>query len=257
MVSRRDAARSVPIVGLVRRVAGRKIMGPAGYQRWRGLLFMHWPVPLQALRPLVPSALALDSFAGQAYISLIPFVIAESRPASAPAALATRFLETNLRTYVRAPDGEPGIYFFSLEASSLLAVAAARLLFGLPYFPAAMSTRREGSSIDYVSRRRGARDTVVEVTWSVDGATAPAAPGTRDHFLIERYSLYVTRRTGLYRGRVRHPPYPLHRAVVRRLRQTVVRAAGLPEPTQPPFCHCSPGVDVDIFWLERIATSPG
>src|SRR5207249_11690483 len=133
--------------GLVRRVAGRKIMGPAGYQRWRGLLFMHWPVPLQALRPLVPSALALDSFAGQAYISLIPFVIAESRPASTPAALATRFLETNLRTYARASDGEPAIYFFSLETSSLLATAAAPPLFRLPDVPAPMSTRPECPSI--------------------------------------------------------------------------------------------------------------
>ena len=76
---------------------------------------------------------------------MIPFRIAESRPARAPRALATRFLEVNLRTYVRAADDEAGIYFFSLEASSLLAVAAARLLYGLPYFPAAMSTRSEGS----------------------------------------------------------------------------------------------------------------
>ena len=75
---------------------------------------------------------------------MIPFRIAESRPARAPRALATRFLEVNLRTYVRAADDEAGIYFFSLEASSLLAVAAARLLYGLPYFPAAMSDPKRG-----------------------------------------------------------------------------------------------------------------
>ena len=118
---------------------------PAGYQRWRDLLFLHWPVPRDVIRPLLPNGLEIDSLAGQAYVSLIPFVIAESRPARVPRALAARFLETNLRTYVRAPDGEPGIYFFSLEASSLLAVAAARLLYGLPYFPAAMSMRRDES----------------------------------------------------------------------------------------------------------------
>ena len=225
---------------------------PAGYQRWRDLLFLHWPVPRDVIRPLLPNGLEIDSLAGQAYVSLIPFVIAESRPARVPRALAARFLETNLRTYVRAPDGEPGIYFFSLEASSLLAVAAARLLYGLPYFPAAMSMRRDGADVEYVSHRRGARDALVEVTWSIGDAMDAAVAGTRDHFLIERYNLYVARRGGLYRGRVRHPPYPLRRAAAKRLRQTVLSAAGLPTPTDPPLCHYSPGVDVEIFWPERI-----
>jgi uncharacterized protein len=231
---------------------------PTGRQRWRDLLFMHWPVPLEALRSRVPHGLELDSFAGQAYVSLIPFEIVESRPAGAPRGLASRFLETNVRTYVRAQDGEPGIYFFSLEASSWLAVTAARVLFGLPYFPAAMSMRREGAQIEYRSRRRGAREAMVEVAWSIGEAAEAAAAGTRDHFLIERYSLYVTRRGKLYRGRVRHPPYPLRRARVTHLRETLLRAAALPAPSGAPICHYSPGVDVDIFWLQRVATvSPG
>jgi uncharacterized protein len=224
-------------------------VGPAGYQRWRDLLFVHWPVPIETLRPLVPPQLEIDSFAGQAYVSLIPFVIVDSRPASAPQALASRFLEVNLRYQ----GSEPGIYFFSLEASSLLAVAAARLLFGLPYFPAAMSMRRAGSRIEYTARRRGARDVRLDTAWSIGDEIGAAADGTRDHFLIERYSLYVTRRARLYRGRVRHLPYPLRRATLERLVQTIADAAGIPAPTDPPFCHCSPGVDVEIFWLERLA----
>ena len=232
-------------------------MGLVGHQCWRDLLFLHWPVSREALRPLVPDTLEIDAFAGQAYVSLIPFAITESRAAGAPRVLATRFLETNLRTYVRAAGREPGIYFFSLEASSLLAVAAARLLFGLPYFPAAMAMRREGADIEYSSRRRGARDAMVEVAWSIGEAIESAAAGTRDHFLIERYCLYVARGGRLYRGRVRHPPYPLRRAAVRRLVQTVVMAAGLSDPTPPPLCHYSPGVDVDIFWLERVTSFPG
>ena len=189
---------------------------PAGYQRWRDLLFLHWPMPRDVIRPLLPNGLEIDSLAGQAYVSLIPFVIAESRPARVPRALA------------------------------------ARLLYGLPYFPAAMSMRRDGADVEYVSHRRGARDALVEVTWSIGDAMDAAVAGTRDHFLIERYNLYVARRGGLYRGRVRHPPYPLRRAAAKRLRQTVLSAAGLPTPTDPPLCHYSPGVDVEIFWPERI-----
>src|SRR5262249_60438685 len=105
---------------------------PAGRQRWRDLLFLHWPVPRDALRPLVPRGLEIDSFAGESYVSLILFEIIESRPAGAPRVMASHFLETNVRTYVRDADGEPGVYFFSLEASSLLAGNAAPLRFRLP-----------------------------------------------------------------------------------------------------------------------------
>jgi uncharacterized protein YqjF (DUF2071 family) len=229
---------------------------PVGYQRWRDLLFLHWPLPPEALRPLVPPALELDLYTGRAYVTLIPFLIAESRPAGVPPALAMRLLETNLRTYVRAADGQAGIYFFSLEASSRLAVAAARVLYGLPYFPAAMSMRKEGSRVVYASRRRGARDARLELAWSIGATLGSAAPGTREHFLIERYALYVVRRGGLYRGRVRHRPYPLCEAAVERLSETLLRAAGLPAAVGPPLSHYSPGVDVEIFWLERVRASP-
>jgi uncharacterized protein YqjF (DUF2071 family) len=230
---------------------------PAGHQRWRDLLFVHWPILAETLRPLVPRPLEIDSFDGQAYISLIPFVIADSRPAGALRALASRFLEVNLRTYVRYPGSEPGIYFFSLEASSWLAVAAARLMFGLPYFAADMSLRRAGPRIEYSARRRGAGGVRLEIAWSIGGETAAAAGGTREHFLIERYSLYVTRRGRLYRGRVRHLPYRLRLATLESLVQTIVSAVGIPEPTDPPFCHYSPGVDVEIFWLERLEAGSG
>ncbi len=208
--------------------ASRGNQRPVGYQRWRNLLFVHWPMPLEALRPLVPRELEIDLFTGQAYVSLIPFLIDESRPIGVPPALATRLLETNLRTYVRAV---------------------------LPYFPAVMSMRSEDSRTVYASRRRGAHDARLDVTWSVGEPMGTAVAGTRDHFLIERYNLYVARRAGLYRGRVRHRPYPLRRATLEHLSETVLSAAGLPAPAEPPLCHYSPAVDVDIFWLERVRRS--
>jgi len=156
----------------------------AGFQRWRELLFLHWAMPPGALRPLVPAALELDLFEGAAWVTLIPFEIVESRPRGIPGALAARFLEVNLRTYVRGPDGEPGIYFWSLEASSLLAVVGARLLYGLPYFPARMSMRRAGTRVEYTSRRRFGASAELRLGWTVAEAIGTARPGTLDHFLI-------------------------------------------------------------------------
>ena len=220
-------------------------------QRWRDLLFVHWALPAAAVRPLVPAALELDHRDGQAWVTLIPFLIAESRPAWLPRALSSAFLETNLRTYVRGPDGEPGIYFFSLEAASVAAVLAARAGYGLPYFPAAMSRRVAGDRIEYASRRRVGPPAALDVAWRIGSALGTAAAGSPDHFLVERYMLYVIRGHRLHRGRVRHAPYPLHTATVERLSESLRAAAGLPTGTEPALYHHSPGVDVEIFALER------
>jgi uncharacterized protein YqjF (DUF2071 family) len=166
------------------------------------------------------------------------------------------FLEVNLRTYVRSPDGEAGIYFFSLEASSWLAVAGARLGYGLPYFPAAMRRQVEdgGATIRYrSSRRAGGRGAALEVVWRTGGPFGTAAPASLDHFLIERYTLFVVRRGRLYRARVRHQPYPLATASVEPVRESLFAQAGLPPlPASPPLVHFSPGVDVDIGWRRLV-----
>jgi len=225
-------------------------------QRWRDLLFVHWPMPAERVRPLVPPALALDLHDGHAWITMIPFLIAESRPAWVPPILASTFLETNLRTYVHGPDGEPGIYFFSLEAASAPAVAVARLVYGLPYFLAAMSRRVDGQRIVYASQRRHGPRADLAITWTVGEPMGTAAPGGRDHFLVERYRLYVTRRGDLRRGRVRHAPYPLRRATIEQLSESLLNAAGLPAPGDSPLCQHSPGVDVEIFPLESPRAHP-
>jgi uncharacterized protein YqjF (DUF2071 family) len=222
---------------------------PVGYQCWRDLLFIHWPMAVGSVRPLVPRELELDLYEGEAYVSLIPFVVAESRPRGAPRVLASRFLETNLRTYVRTADGEVGVYFLSLDASSLLAVSFARLFYGLPYFPAVMSIATQEHRTEYAARRRRARDAHIEVDWVLGAPIGHAPEGTRDHFLIERYSLFVRRGGAIYRGRVRHSSYPLRQVSVTHLSETLLAAAGLRRPNGPPLYHYSPGVDVEIFWL--------
>ncbi|MFL5307740.1 MAG: YqjF family protein [Polyangia bacterium] len=227
---------------------------PVGHQDWRDLLFVHQPVPVELLRRLVPLPLTIDTFDGQGWATLIPFAIQGSRPAGAPAALGMSFLETNLRTYVRSPGGEAGIFFFSLEASSWLAVAGARAAYALPYFPARMECRKDGNAFQYRSvRRLGGAGAELEVTWEVGTFMGPAAPGRLDHFLVERYVLFAQRGDQILRARVRHQPYPLCAATVPSLRETLFAHAGLPALAHPPpLAHFSPGVDVDIFWRARI-----
>ena len=125
---------------------------------WDMLAFLHWPVPAAALAARLPRGLALDTFEGQAYLGVVPFEMARTRFRWAPAIpTATRFLELNVRTYVTA-GGRPGVWFFSLDAASKLAVRGARATFRLPYFDAKMAARREGDTVHYTSERthRGA-----------------------------------------------------------------------------------------------------
>ncbi len=225
---------------------------PVGHQKWRDLLFLHQPVPGELLRRLVPQPLSIDRFEGQAWVTLIPFAIQGSRPAGAPDRLSMSFLETNLRTYVRSPQGEPGIFFFSLEASSWLAVAGARAAYALPYFPARMECHKDadGATVSYRSvRRLGGAGAGLAVTWRIGAPLGTASPGTLDHFLVERYVLFAQRRHRLLGARVRHASYPLRAAAVSSLDETLCAQAGLPAmPSPPPMVHFSPGVDVDIFW---------
>jgi uncharacterized protein YqjF (DUF2071 family) len=237
----------------------------SGVQRWRTLLFVHWEVDAAVLRPLVPAGLTLDTFEGRAFVGLVPFTMEGIRLAWAPPVPGTRrFHETNIRTYVHAGGKDPGVWFFSLDAASSLAVRVARAFFHLPYFRARMELDVQSARISYRSARLWPAP--VPATLALDatiGEALPhAAPGTLEHFLAERYVLYAEGRGRLHRGRVHHSPYPLRAARVDRMEQTLLDAAGLPglgagdsasRARGPCSVLYSPGVDVDIFPIDPIA----
>ena len=221
----------------------------AGTQNWRELLFVHWTFPVDVVRPLVPPALELDAWDGRAWIGVVPFLMRDVRSAWMPRRLGLDFLETNVRTYVHHR-GVPGVYFFSLEASSWLAVQVARRVWPLPYFHADMTTRREAATFTYRSTRRSGARPYIETSWQLGEHLGPSAAGTLDHFLLERYVLFNTGRRGQLRsGRVHHQPYPAQRATVTRLSQTLVTAAGVPldAGAMPETVHYAEGVDVEVF----------
>src|SRR5256885_16970604 len=100
---------------------------------WNDLLFAHWPVPCAQLRPLVPDCFSLDTFDGTAWLGVVPFRMTGIKAVGAPSVPGlSAFLELNVRTYVTA-GGKPGVYFFSLDAASPVAVRVARRFFHLPY----------------------------------------------------------------------------------------------------------------------------
>ena len=137
------------------RPAGR----PAMFQQWRDLLFLHWEYPAATIQATLPEGLHLDTFAGKAYLGVIPFFMRNVRPRFLPGLpRLSNFMELNVRTYVHDEAGVPGVWFYSLDANQPLAVKIARRFFHLPYEHAAMeSSRTESGAIHYRSLRVGYR----------------------------------------------------------------------------------------------------
>jgi uncharacterized protein len=224
-------------------------------QRWSRLLFLHWPIPPEELRPLIPRGLGLDTYAGQTWVGLVPFVVTGARPVFLPSVPGvSSFVEVNVRTYVHHGGRDPGVWFFSLDASSRVAVHVARILYHLPYRFAEMASDVEGSRVHFRSRRiaSGARPGTCAVEYDPRGAVAPARPGTLEHFLLERYILYAAHAGRLYQGRVHHAPYPMQEAAMDGLAEDLIAVAGLVRPARDPIVHYASGVDVEVFALTAV-----
>ena len=227
-----------------------------GTQRWHRLLFSHWEVDATALQPLVHRRLSIDTFEGRAFLGVVAFTMQHVTPFRwAPRVpTATTFYEINVRTYVHLDGEHPGIFFFSLDASSTLAVLAARALWRLPYFMSTMTLDDTGDRLKWSCERHWPKPTVQK--WSADfdvgAALPPSREGTLEFFLAERYQLYVAGAGGrLRRGRVHHVPYPLDAVPRSEVSPALVSGLGatLGPRTADFFC---PGVDVEVFPLEDV-----
>jgi len=218
-------------------VSGAPRRGPYPFrQGWRDLLFAHWPVAQHLVRDRLPPGLDLDVWNGSAWIGVVPFRLVGLRPRWLPGLpTATDFLELNVRTYVRV-NGSPGVYFFSLDASSALAVAGARTLFGLPYHRAEMRFARDGEWVTYASQRRDSA-AVFEGRYRPTGFDAPAAAGSLEEFLVERYRLFTVSGGRVGKVEIDHPPWQLRPAAAEIHTNTMALASGIPLPDQEPLIH--------------------
>ena len=195
-------------------VRARPAGWPIMYQSWGKLLFLHWPVPADLLRPLILEPLAIDTFDSTAWVGITPFTMWGVRPVFLPSLpFLSESHELNVRTYVHL-DRIPGIWFFSLDANNPIAVWGARLAFHLSYFNARMSLEQRDRTIYFASRRthRDAAPAEFGAVWKVGERLPQSEPGSLQFFLTERYVLYSAHGDTLYRARIFHRPWPLHEA---------------------------------------------
>ncbi len=226
---------------------------PVMRQRWERLTFLHWQFEPAAVQALLPDGLHADTFGGTAWVGLVPFFMRVSTAGGRRAPWVSDFCETNVRTYVRDNDGRAGIWFFSLDAARLGAVAVARTAYNLPYYWSSMRVAERDGEIAYTSRRLppGSGAATSRARIRIGDRLGADELGERDHFLTARWILFSVLRTRRQLARACHQPWPLHRAEVLTCDDRLVAAAGLPQPSGEPPVHYSPGVDVRIGRPER------
>jgi uncharacterized protein len=214
-------------------------------QTWDDLLFVHYRVPVEQLRALVPDGLDVQEHSGSGWLGVTPFVITGLRARGLrPLPLVSSFRELNVRTYVTRDD-KPGIWFFSLDASSRLAVEAARRLYRLPYFEADIVVRRRGEQIVYDCSRHDGK--AFSAAYGPGGDVFSAEPGSLEHFLVERYCLYAQHEGRLNRAEIHHRPWPLQPADAQIDLNTM---PPLKVADDDPLVHFSARQDVVIWPLE-------
>jgi len=230
-----------------------RIEHPVMRQRWDRLTLLHWQFRPADVAALLPEGLEPELFDGAAWVGLVPFFMHVATSGGRMLPWVSRFAETNVRTYVRDREGTSGIWFFSLDAARLGAVAVARSTYGLPYFWSEMDVEQSGREIFYRCLRRlpGPARVSSLARIEIGDRFSDAELDERDHFLTARWILFSGSGRTRRLARACHPPWPLHRAEVVAVEDSLIEAAGLPGPSGVPLAHFSPGVDVTIGPPER------
>ena len=230
-------------------------------QTWRHLLFAHWPVPAETLKPILPKGIELDTYNGQAYVGVLPFYRTNVRVRMLPQIPGVSSMpQINIRTYVRRED-KPGVYFLALDTNNLPTVLMTRLTLGLPYYQAELkwSTRRDstGTRIECHSTRLGSADRKqsLGVSFEPISVADETVDGSLDHWLVERYCLYTVHLNRLLRVDIHHKKWKIQHATAKfyehSLLDTYLHHEERTERVRAPLLHYAREMDA-LMWASRI-----
>jgi uncharacterized protein YqjF (DUF2071 family) len=193
----------------------------------------------------------IDTYGGQAWLTMVILHIVKLHlRVLPPLPSLSSFPQINLRTYVRVK-GQPGVFFFSIDARTHLGAWVGKHLFHLPYRRARMEFKGQGGGF-HIDSHRPLSESAPVADFVGDyrpiGVAFQAESGTPEHFLTERYTLFAEGLGGiLYRGDLHHLPWELKEAEAEIQINTIPRAAGIELPETKPMAHFSPGTD-SILW---------
>ena len=212
-------------------------------QTWEQVLWAHWPVPVPALRASVSDELEIEEHDGSAWLGLVFFRVRALRSRGGlPVPGISSFLQLNVRTYVRGPDGLPGVWFFSIDASSRLAALGVRRIYHMPAFHARMTLDRVEGWQEAECVRIGEPGRVFSGRYRATGESHEAESGSLEWFLTERYRLFTTNGS----AEIHHDRWLLRKAEA----ETELTSIAPLELRGEPVCHVGERQDVLIWPLE-------
>jgi len=179
---------------------------------WRHLLMLNYPVERELLEPLVPAGTALDTYKGQAYVSIVAFLFLKTRLLGVPVPFHQDFEEVNLRFYVRRFSGEDwrrGVVFIKEIVPKPAIALVARTVYNENYVSLPMRhsletrTDRTLAAVEYGwefnSRWNSARA-------RLSGEFKTTTPASLEEFITEHYWGYAAQRDGsCVEYQVEHP----------------------------------------------------
>jgi uncharacterized protein YqjF (DUF2071 family) len=116
----------------------------------RDVLFVHWPLDPAAVESRVPDALDVATFDGSAWVSALAIEVRGFGPGPIrlPRRLERGLPQLVFRTYVTL-EGQPGVYFLSLDTGARLPATVGRRAFGIPIHRASMRITRRGETVTF------------------------------------------------------------------------------------------------------------
>jgi uncharacterized protein len=134
-------------------------------------------------------------------------------------------------------------------------VAAARTLFGLPYYTATMTVKETSEGVRYRSTRTAVSGPTAEfvAVYRPIGPVFHPREGTLEYFLTERYCLYTAdQRARPRRVDIHHRRWPLQMAEARIDIETMTKAARIEMKRTAPLLHFAKRQDV-VAWAPTAA----
>lgn len=185
-------------------------------QKWEDILFIHTPFSPQFLQEYVPAPFTIDTYNGQAWLTLVLFRATNSRPRFFPPWLSYPDMhQMNLRTYVTF-GRESGVYFFSIHSDSLAATLSGNAV-SLPFQQAPMIIQKEDKSFHFTGNRL-AREKAgkLQIAYQPDATSFTPQKNSLSHFLTERYSILKKQGSRIVKGTINHENWLLQEASVSR-----------------------------------------
>jgi uncharacterized protein YqjF (DUF2071 family) len=204
--------------------------------------YCHWPVEADRLARSVPEWLTVETASGSAWLTAIPHTV--NAVAAFGVDLGRPVEALTVRTYVRGPADQRGLYFFAVVAGAGLPAVATPIL-GLPV----RDGRPGRTTVDGETRRTLDMDgrRVLDVRYPTETETpSTAPPDSLASFLVERDRFYTEGPLGgKLRGDVGHDPWQVA-AVDATVTGSLSPVLDLPEPVGEPLCHYSPGNELSV-----------